>query len=70
MSNVIAQIDAMNNVTNFEYDEFNRLVKTIYPLENPTATSRLFETMEYDVVGNVKKRTDTDNRSALYNRQP
>ena len=65
MSNRISQTDALGNTTNYEYDDFDRLTKMIYP---PAATgaTRLEERMEYDAVGNVKKRIDTANRETLY----
>ena len=47
------------------YDDFNRLKKAIYPPSVVGAT-RLEERLEYDTVGNVKKRIDTANREMLY----
>jgi len=57
--------DALGRVTNYQYDDFNRLVKTTYPPVTTGAT-RLFETLEYDATGNVTKRTDTAGRATAY----
>src|SRR2546423_7370910 len=61
MSNLTGTTDALAHTTNYEYDEFNRLLKTIYP-PAVTGGARLQETVEYDVAGNVTKRTDTAGR--------
>ena len=65
MSNLTSITDALNQATNYEYDDFNRLKKVIYPAAVSGGT-RLEETIEYDVVGNVKKRVDTALRQTLY----
>ena len=57
--------DALGRVTNYQYDDFNRLVKTTYPPATTGAT-RLFESVEYDAASNVTRRTDTDSRSTNY----
>jgi RHS repeat-associated protein len=65
MSNPTAQTDALGNTTNYEYDDFNRLKKVIYP-PSQTGTTRLEERLEYDTLGNIKKRIDMANRETLY----
>lgn len=65
MSNRTSTTDALGNTTDYEYDEFNRLKKIIYPPSTVGAT-RLEERIEYDAVGNVKKRIDTANRETVY----
>ncbi len=65
MSNLTSQTDALSQTTNYEYDDFNRLKKVIYPPATSGAT-RLEERLEYNTIGNVKKRIDTANRETLY----
>lgn len=65
MSNRTSVTDALNNTINYEYDNFDRLKKIIYPAATIGAT-RLEERLEYDAVGNVKKRIDAANRETLY----
>jgi YD repeat-containing protein len=65
MSNLTSVTDSLLRVTNYEYDEFNRLVKTTYPAATPGA-DRLFETVTYDGGGNVARRTDTAGRVTSY----
>lgn len=65
MSNRMSAIDALGNATNYEYDDFNRLKKVVYPPAVSGGT-RLEERLEYDSVGNVKKRIDTANRETVY----
>ena len=65
MSNPTSQTDALGNITNYEYNDFNRLKKAIYPPATTNAT-RLEERIEYNTIGNVKKRIDTANRETLY----
>ncbi len=52
MSNRTAQTDALGNETNYDYDDFNRLKKVIYPPSTVNAT-RLEESLTYDEVGNA-----------------
>ena len=61
MSNLTAATDQLAHTTNIDYDEFDRPVKTTYPPAVAGGT-RLLETVEYDAVGNVIKRTDTAGR--------
>ena len=65
MSNLTSQTDALGNVTNFEYDAFDRLKKVKYPAATTGAT-RLEENYTYDLVGNVKTRVDTAGRTMTY----
>jgi RHS repeat-associated protein len=65
MSNRTSMTDALGNVTNYEYDDFNRLKRILYPAATVGAV-RLEERIEYDLVGNVKKRIDTANRETVY----
>jgi RHS repeat-associated protein len=65
MSQLTAKTDALGRSTNLEYDDFNRLVKIIYP-EASVGAGRLFEKIEYDVLGNVTKRIDTTSRATSY----
>jgi RHS repeat-associated protein len=65
MSNLTSITDALARVTDFEYDDFNRLKKTIYPPASPGAT-RLQETITYNTVGDIAKRTDTAGRDTTY----
>ena len=65
MSNRTSQADALGNTTNYEYDNFDRLKRVIYPPATTGAT-RLEERLEYDAVGNVKKRIDTMSRETVY----
>ena len=65
MSNRTSVTNALNQTTDYEYDSFNRLKKVIYPAASTGAT-RLEERIEYDSVGNVKKRIDTANRETVY----
>lgn len=65
MSNRTSVTDALGNTTNYEFDNFDRLKKIVYPAAT-TGAARLEERMEYDAVGNVKKRIDTANRETLY----
>ena len=58
-------LDALGNVTNYEYDDFNRLQKTIYPAA-ATGAVRLQESVTYDTLGNVKTKTDTAGRVTNY----
>ncbi|MCA6598699.1 MAG: RHS repeat protein, partial [Pseudanabaena sp. M57BS1SP1A06MG] len=56
-NNRVASTDWYGNETRFEYDAYNRLVKTIHP-PIPKPTGELFyptETLEYDVLGYVTK---------------
>ncbi len=52
-------------MTNYEYDDFNRLKKTVYPAAAAGA-ARLQESVTYDADGNVKTRTDTGGRVTSY----
>ncbi|HEV7745843.1 MAG TPA: RHS repeat-associated core domain-containing protein [Pyrinomonadaceae bacterium] len=61
MSNLTSVADALARTTNYEYDDFNRPVKTIFPPATPGGV-RLFESVSYDAIGNVKQRTDTAGR--------
>ncbi|MBK8151184.1 MAG: RHS repeat protein [Acidobacteria bacterium] len=61
----VNQRDALGNETNYEYDEFNRQKKVIYPAITSGGT-RLDQRTEYDLVGNVKKRIDTAGRQTIY----
>ena len=65
MSNQTSRTDALGRVINYEYDDFNRLVKTIFPPASAGAT-RLFETIAYDAVGNVTQKTDAAGRVTSY----
>jgi len=65
MSNRTSVKDALNQTTNYEFDDFNRLKKIIYPPAD-AGGARLEESIEYDAVGNVKKRIDTALRNTLY----
>jgi len=65
MSNLTAQTTALNETTNYEYDDFNRVKKIFLPPFTFGAI-RLEERIEYDTVGNVKKRIDTANRETVY----
>ena len=65
MSNMTSSTDGVGKVTNYQYDNFDRLTKIIYPAASVGAT-RLEERYEYDAVGNVKKHVDTANRQTLY----
>jgi RHS repeat-associated protein len=65
MSNLTAATDQLAHTTNIDYDEFNRPIKTIYPPAVVGGT-RLQETVEYDAVGNVTKRTDTAGRVTTF----
>jgi YD repeat-containing protein len=58
MSHLTNATDALSRVTNYDYDDFNRLVKITYPPATTGAT-RLQETIAYDAGGNVTKKTDT-----------
>jgi RHS repeat-associated protein len=65
MSRLISVTDALARVTNYDYDDFNRLVKITYPAATTGAT-RLFETIGYDPAGNINQRTDTAGRITSY----
>jgi len=47
MSNLTGTTDALAHTTNYEYDEFNRLLKTICP-PAVTGRARLQGTVEYE----------------------
>jgi len=65
MSNQTSTTNALSQTINHEYDEFNRLKKIIY---HPAISggTRLEESLEYDLVGNVRKRIDTAGRQTVY----
>jgi RHS repeat-associated protein len=65
MSNLTGTTDQLGQTTNIVYDEFRRPLTTIYPPAISGAT-RLRETIEYDALGNVTKRTDTAGRVTTY----
>jgi RHS repeat-associated protein len=65
MSNLVAHTDALGRITNFTYDDFNRMVQTTYPDATAGAT-RLFTTVTYDAGGNVTQKTDTAGRVTSY----
>jgi RHS repeat-associated protein len=65
MSNLTGTTDQLGQTTNIVYDEFNRPEITIYPTAGSGA-ARLRETIEYDAVGNVIRRTDTAGRATTY----
>jgi RHS repeat-associated protein len=65
MSNLTGATDQLAHTTNIDYDEFNRPIKTTYPPAVVGGT-RLQETVEYDPVGNVTKRTDTAGRVTTF----
>ena len=65
MSNLTAQTDALSNITNYEYDDFNRVKKLIYP-PSIVGAIRLEESLTYDTLGNVKTRSDTAGRLTNY----
>jgi RHS repeat-associated protein len=65
MSNLTGTTDQLGHTTNIDYDEFNRPKTTIYPPAIAGAT-RLQQTIEYDAVGNVTKRTDTAGRVTTF----
>jgi RHS repeat-associated protein len=56
MSNLKTITDARNKVTTFEYDNFNRVKKVIYP-PGPSAGGP-FESVTYDPTGNLWTKTD------------
>lgn len=55
----------MKNITNYHYDDFNRLKEIEYPAATSGAT-RLKEKFEYDKIGRIKKVIDTANRNTVY----
>jgi RHS repeat-associated protein len=61
MSNLIAATDQLGHTTNVSYDQFYRPTTITYPPAIAGAT-RLQETAEYNVVGNITRRTDTAGR--------
>lgn len=65
MSNLTSVTDALSRVTDYEYDDFDRLKKIVYP-PAISGGSRLQATIEYDVVGNLKKKIDTAGRETTY----
>jgi RHS repeat-associated protein len=65
MSNLTAATDQLAHTTNIDYDEFNRPIRTTYPPAVVGGT-RLQETVEYDAVGNLTKRTDTAGRVTTF----
>ena len=65
MSNRTSLTDALNQTTNYEFDDYNRLKRIVYPPAT-AGGARLDENLEYDAVGNVKKRIDTALRQTLY----
>lgn len=71
-NNRIATIDIYGNETNFEYDEYNRLVKTVLPAAPDTqgALFRAQKQVEYDCLGYPLKLIDgngyiTEQRNTL-----
>jgi len=69
MSNLISYNDQLatpsNNITNYIYDDFNRLKEIEYPASTSGA-ARLKEKFDYDKIGRIKKVTDTANRDTIY----
>ena len=58
-NNLIALKDANENITSFEYDRNNRLVKEIRPMGEET-------TYQYDGVGNLIQKLDAKNQKTEY----
>lgn len=61
--------DANNNLTSYEYDGFNRLVKTRYPVATQGALASSasdYEQLTYDVRGNVTQRRLRDGQIIGY----
>ncbi len=65
MSNMTSYKDPLGNITDYKYDDFNRLKEIEYPAASTGAT-RLKEKFEYDQLGRTKKVTDTANRDTNY----
>jgi RHS repeat-associated protein len=65
MSNLTGTTDQLGQTTNIVYDEFNRPTTTTYP-PAVAGGARLQQTIEYDAVGNVTKRTDTAGRVTTF----
>lgn len=60
----MTRTDALGRVNNYEYDDFNRLKKTIHAAAT-VGSARLEERIEYDANGNIKKRFDTAGRETV-----
>ena len=61
--------DAENNLTTYEYDGMNRLLKTRYPVPTKGANSSSttdYEQLTYDPSGNVTNRRLRDTTSIAY----
>src|SRR5260370_24028129 len=65
MSNVTSVTDTLSRTTNYEYDDFKRLVRVSYPPAT-TGEAPLFQTLAYDAIGNVIQRTDTAGRATTF----
>lgn len=63
LSNLTGVVDQSGRATDYAYDEFGRMTKVTYPAETPGAL-RLSESLEYDAVGNVLRRTDVAGRES------
>jgi RHS repeat-associated protein len=60
--NRIKSIDIFGNITNYEYDEFNRLVKTTYPnvLRYDGSQSESIEELYYDGLNHLTSKIDSN----------
>jgi RHS repeat-associated protein len=58
--NLLSVTNALNQVTQHQYDKLNRLTKTIYP--DPLK----YETYTYDEVGNLRTKTDRAGQVTTY----
>jgi RHS repeat-associated protein len=66
---LISLTDAQNNKTTYDYDGFDRLVTTSYPLPTvgaATSSGTDYEQLGYDPNGNITSRRLRDGRTILY----
>ncbi len=68
VGNRVSTTDHYGNTTNFEYDDLNRLVKTIYPAMHDAEKEKIHptETQRYDEQDCVVKHTDANGNSTRY----
>jgi RHS repeat-associated protein len=65
MSRLKFRTDALNRQTDYEYDDFLRLKKIIYP-EASSGAGRLEEQNTYDALGRITQHLDTATRPTTY----
>lgn len=65
---MLSAADANGNVTNYQYDEFDRLFRTVYPTpgSGTTPSSTDYEQLVFDANGNITQRRQRDGQLINY----